>query len=360
MTFRFSARGGNSSNRDDRDLGPELLTAVEARRIHDELHWDISCQLLGEVKALRQDLEAHDAHMKMFAWENYRRGGESLADAKKRFYRSLPKATGGMRLLQLGNAKLLGEFDALCKEHGLTYWIDFGTLLGAFRHDGFIPWDDDVDLGMMRSDVDALMAIVASDSRYSVTVAYDRFVYCRQVRFRYADESLPCFADIFIYDWCEKVDSQKAECQRSLRCKMIDRINNDRALSFWEEEPYYDGPRSAELEACFERCRMESEEEGIICDNDDAGAVIWSVDNLDDGNQGQWSYSISDLFPTKRMTFEGVELEAPANPDVFLRSRYGDVMELPKDINTHFEHVDHDGLETSETAASLRDLLSED
>lgn len=360
MTFRFSARGGNSSNRDDRDLGPELLTAAEARRIHDELHWDISCQLLGEVKALRQDLEAHDAHMKMFAWENYRRGGESLADAKKRFYRSLPKATGGMRLLQLGNAKLLGEFDALCKEHGLTYWIDFGTLLGAFRHGGFIPWDDDVDLGMMRSDVDALMAIVASDSRYSVTVAYDRFVYCRQVRFRYADESLPCFADIFIYDWCEKVDSQKAERQRSLRCKMIDRINNDRALSFWEEEPYYDGPRSAELEACFERCRMESEEEGIICDNDDAGAVIWSVDNLDDGNQGQWSYSISDLFPTKRMTFEGVELEAPANPDVFLRSRYGDVMELPKDINTHFEHVDHDGLETSETAASLRDLLSED
>lgn len=91
MTFRFSARGGNSSNRDDRDLGPELLTAAEARRIHDELHWDISCQLLGEVKALRQDLEAHDAHMKMFAWENYRRGASPLRTQRSASIDRCPK-----------------------------------------------------------------------------------------------------------------------------------------------------------------------------------------------------------------------------------------------------------------------------
>lgn len=204
-----------------------------------------------------------------------------------------------MRLLQLGNAKLLSEFDALCKQHGLRYWINFGTLLGAPRHGGFIPWDDDVDLGMLRDDVEKLTAIVASDSRYSLTTAYDRFVCCRQIRFRYADESFPCFADIFIYDWCEKVDSQKAERQRSLRRKMIEEIDGNRALKFWEEEPNYDGPRSAELEAYFTHCRMESANEGTICGGDDAGAVIWSVDNLDDGNQKQWSYSISDLFPMR-------------------------------------------------------------
>lgn len=59
------------------------------------------------------------------------------------------------------------------------------------------------------------------------------------------------------------------------------------------------------------------------------------------------------------MTFEGVELEAPANPDVFLWSRYDYIMQHPKDIYTHFEHVDHDELETGETAASWRYLLSE-
>lgn len=94
MTFRFSARGGNSSNRDDRDLGPELLTAAEARRIHDELHWDISCQLLGEVKALRQDLEAHDAHMKMFAWENYRRGGRVPCGRKEALLSIVAQSNG--------------------------------------------------------------------------------------------------------------------------------------------------------------------------------------------------------------------------------------------------------------------------
>lgn len=44
------------------------------------------------------------------------------------------------------------EFDALCKEHGLTYYLAFGTLLGAVRHKGFIPWDHDIDLWMPWSD----------------------------------------------------------------------------------------------------------------------------------------------------------------------------------------------------------------
>ncbi|MDD5068346.1 MAG: LicD family protein [Candidatus Pacebacteria bacterium] len=48
--------------------------------------------------------------------------------------------------------KLLGALDAICKKHQLTYWIDFGTLLGAVRHGGFIPWDDDIDVSMPIAD----------------------------------------------------------------------------------------------------------------------------------------------------------------------------------------------------------------
>ena len=47
---------------------------------------------------------------------------------------------------------ILLEFDALCKEYGFTYWLDHGTLLGAVRHEGFIPWDDDLDVTMPRDD----------------------------------------------------------------------------------------------------------------------------------------------------------------------------------------------------------------
>jgi len=51
---------------------------------------------------------------------------------------------------------LLQELIRVCEENGLTYYADSGTLLGAVRHGGFIPWDDDVDLFMMRKDFDRL------------------------------------------------------------------------------------------------------------------------------------------------------------------------------------------------------------
>ncbi len=51
---------------------------------------------------------------------------------------------------------LLMEFDAVCKKHGLQYFLAGGTLLGAIRHRGFIPWDDDADVYMLREDFEKL------------------------------------------------------------------------------------------------------------------------------------------------------------------------------------------------------------
>ena len=65
---------------------------------------------------------------------------------------SVPPATGKLRLLQDGNTVLLALFARKCRENGLRYWLDYGTLLGAVRHRGFIPWDDDIDLAMTRAD----------------------------------------------------------------------------------------------------------------------------------------------------------------------------------------------------------------
>ncbi len=55
--------------------------------------------------------------------------------------------------------RILQAFDAFAKAHGLTYWIDYGTLLGAARHKGFIPWDDDIDLVMPIEEYQKLIAI---------------------------------------------------------------------------------------------------------------------------------------------------------------------------------------------------------
>ncbi|MBQ7563247.1 MAG: LicD family protein [Lachnospiraceae bacterium] len=52
---------------------------------------------------------------------------------------------------------VLNEIDLVCKRHGLKWWMDFGSMLATVRHHGFIPWDDDVDIGMLREDYEAFL-----------------------------------------------------------------------------------------------------------------------------------------------------------------------------------------------------------
>lgn len=61
---------------------------------------------------------------------------------------------------------MLVRFDAFCSELGLQYYLDAGTLLGAVRHRGFIPWDDDVDIGLVREDYDRLVAYARERDGY--------------------------------------------------------------------------------------------------------------------------------------------------------------------------------------------------
>lgn len=65
--------------------------------------------------------------------------------------------------------EMLSDFDQLCKDNSITYFADFGTLLGAVRHNGFIPWDDDIDLVMKREDYNKLLGVINTlPSNYSL------------------------------------------------------------------------------------------------------------------------------------------------------------------------------------------------
>ena len=68
-----------------------------------------------------------------------------------------------LRRQQMRMLEILLEVDKICKKHDIRYWLSSGTLIGAMRHDGFIPWDDDLDIEMMRSDYLRLMEVLPSE-----------------------------------------------------------------------------------------------------------------------------------------------------------------------------------------------------
>lgn len=80
------------------------------------------------------------------------------------------------RELQEKMLEMLLYFDAFCKEHGLMYYVCGGCLIGAVRHHGFVPWDDDIDLFMPRPDYEKLAKI------WNQAADTSKYVYCRTTR----------------------------------------------------------------------------------------------------------------------------------------------------------------------------------
>ena len=68
-----------------------------------------------------------------------------------------------LRQHQLRMLELLKVIDCICKKHDIPYWLSSGTLIGAARHKGFIPWDDDLDIEMMREDYLRLIKILPEE-----------------------------------------------------------------------------------------------------------------------------------------------------------------------------------------------------
>lgn len=338
-------------------------------------------QLRASVNTLQEELQSVKAtlandrrneasqalRMDLMMWETMRREGETILDAKKRFFKNMAPAKGGMRLLQRGCAQLLREFDDLCAQHNIPYWIAFGTLLGAVRHDGFIPWDDDTDLCIMREDLLRLQDLVKESNRFRVTVVYDRHAHCRQVRFCYKDPQVPCFLDLFIFDYTVGSGHDMFERMTQMRHDMIASMDADEGIADWNKssrahayvaEPSDLASRIAQrFDAAVEA--MHAQDNLLAASREEALGIMWSIDNLFDLNKYDWICSVDDIFPLQRLTFEGVECNAPANYMKFLDEVYGDLYTLPKDLGQHFEHMSHSGLEDPEVMVAMRRILND-
>lgn len=76
------------------------------------------------------------------------------------------KISSEMKKVWAVQIDLLEQVKKICKKHGLKYFADSGTLIGAIRHKGYIPWDDDIDLVMMRNDYNKFMEYAKSELEF--------------------------------------------------------------------------------------------------------------------------------------------------------------------------------------------------
>lgn len=124
-----------------------------------------------------------------------------------------------VREVQLVLLEMLKDIDALCQKHHINYWLTGGSALGAVRHKGFIPWDDDADIGMMREDYERFVKVVHElgdgyvaqnfdiDDRYNVVVPMKvrkKGTYCEEVNSLLKNKCTECdglFIDIFVLDY---------------------------------------------------------------------------------------------------------------------------------------------------------------
>ena len=95
-----------------------------------------------------------------------------------------------LRKVQMACFKILVKFRNVCEANNLRYYLAYGTLLGAMRHNGFIPWDDDIDVWMPRDDMERFLSICCEQMKPYVvnyyTIDNDAFIKYR---------SQPCIED---------------------------------------------------------------------------------------------------------------------------------------------------------------------
>jgi lipopolysaccharide cholinephosphotransferase len=231
-----------------------------------------------------------------------------------------------LRIAQLRMLEILKVVDAICTKHEIEYTLCCGSLLGAVRHGGFIPWDDDIDINVTRDDLAKLRKILPrelpshlvyqdyfTDPYYPTPIAKvrerDSYMYEGPCTDKLKEKGI--FIDIIPIEevpnlaWKAKLDYWYGHCLRGIH-HYVD--TKDTILS-WIVLPFAWGLTAlTRLTNKFRRI--------------DQLAHVY-------GFQAYGALQKKDYYPIKRISFEGFQACVPNNPDAVLTALFGDYMQLP-------------------------------
>ena len=236
---------------------------------------------------------------------------------------------------------LLFHFDEICKRHNLRYWLAYGTLLGAIRHNGFVPWDDDIDVCMLREDYEKLMSL--SDefkNPYFLQTPYtDKGYYYSYCKLR--NSNTTAFSKNFSYHFC----SNNCNSGMSLDVFCIDKWeNNEEGERLYEEIKSLVVNNSTAMKIAnpafaadervinyngsnpIETYRKIQELSKAYIDKD---TNIVSMPTITAYGFHRDVFSIEDFSETSYHPFEGFLFPVPIGFDRVLRTIYGDYNVFP-------------------------------
>ncbi len=238
-----------------------------------------------------------------------------------------------LRAVQLKQLDILCEIDRICRAEGIDYWLDGGTLLGAVRHGGFIPWDDDIDIAMRLADLPRFVEAARRNLPPHLlmqTPDTDRDVRMPIFKVRDTNSFLVEAADDFTRGYAKGlyVDIFPMMPYPAFSRRFVKRIAKGycRANAILNSQHYYSLRSAAEFfyfgikRAC---CSMLWH----------AGSLFFNKKEYFSNTLNNNGYGImhrtADIFPLSEISFEGKTFRAPASPDHYLHDLYKDYMKLP-------------------------------